>query len=71
MTALHRAAWHPFEQIVKILIEHGSNVDLQTTVLIFFFLFHFDFYFLLFFFEQLLFVKAWIDRSSHRCFLWL
>ena len=45
MTALHRAAWHPFEQIVKILVEHGSNVDLQNIVFIFFFLFHFDFYF--------------------------
>ena len=42
-TALHRAAC--FEQIVKILVKHGSNVHIQTIVFIFFFLFHFDFYF--------------------------
>ena len=35
--ALHTAADNGFEQIVKILIEHGSNVDLQNLVLIFFF----------------------------------
>ena len=36
-TALHYAAFNGFEQIVKILIEHGSNVNLQTDVFIFFF----------------------------------
>ena len=30
------AAWKGFEQIVKILVEHGSNVHLQNTVFIFF-----------------------------------
>ena len=38
MTALHRAAGLGFEQIVKILVEHGSNLDLQTSVLIFIFI---------------------------------
>ena len=38
-TALHNAAWKGFEQIAKILVEHGSNVDLQTSeVLIFIFI---------------------------------
>ena len=37
MTALHRAVSDGSEEIVKILIEHGSNVDLQDQVLIFFF----------------------------------
>ena len=37
-TALHCAAEKGFGQIVKILVEHGSNLDLQTKVLIFFFL---------------------------------
>ena len=36
MTALHIAAFKGFEQIVKILVEHGSNVHLRATVLIFF-----------------------------------
>ena len=35
-TALHRAALNGSEQIVKILVEHGSNVHLQTSVLIIF-----------------------------------
>ena len=44
-TALHRAAFKGFEQIVKILVDHGSNVDLQKKVLIsFFFDFHFEFF---------------------------
>ena len=38
-TALHIAAEKGFEQIVKILIKHGSNVHLQDRVLIFLFLF--------------------------------
>ena len=42
-TALHFATWKGFEQIVKILVEHGSNIDIQTKVLIFFFFFFFDF----------------------------
>ena len=41
MTPLHYAASTRSEEIVKILIEHGSNIDLQDTVLIFFFLFLF------------------------------
>ena len=36
-TALHLAAQKGFEEIVKILLEHGSNVDLQNNVLIFIF----------------------------------
>ena len=52
MTALHYAAsFDGFEQVVKILIEHGSNVKLQNSVLIFFFDFLFAFlspFFLLF-----------------------
>ena len=38
-TALHYAADKGFEQIVKILVEHGSNVDLQDRVVLIFFLF--------------------------------
>ena len=50
-TALHFAACYGFEQIVKILVEHGSNVDLQEQVLIFFFFdFDFDFFVFLHFF---------------------
>ena len=43
------AALNGSEEIVKILVEHGSNVDLQNTVFIFFFLFDFDFDFSLIF----------------------
>ena len=43
-TALHLAAPKGFEQIVKILVEHGSNVDLQDQVFIFFFWFWFSFF---------------------------
>ena len=39
MTALHIAAFKGFEQIVKILVDHGANFDLQEKVLIFFFFF--------------------------------
>ena len=53
-TALHFAALNGFEQIVKILIEHGSNVHLQNIVFIFFF-FYFHFYFFVF----LIFVVLW------------
>ena len=75
-TALHIAVWKGFEQIVKILVEHGSNVDLQNAVFIFFFdfdFFHFSFscciIFILFcsFFNNFLFVKVWKDHSSHGC----
>ena len=34
-TALHFAASKGFEQVVRVLLEHGSNVDLQDQVLIF------------------------------------
>ena len=37
MTTLHKAAEKGFEESVKLLIEHGSKVDLQDQVLIFFF----------------------------------
>ena len=43
-TALHCAAWKGFEQIVKLLVEHGANLDLQSQVFIFFFL-DFDIFF--------------------------
>ena len=36
-TALHYAADRGFEQIVKILVEHRSNINIQTKVFIFFF----------------------------------
>ena len=39
LAALHKAAFNGFKEIVKILVEHGANVDLQDNVLIFFFLF--------------------------------
>ena len=45
-TALYLAADKGFEQIVKILVEHGSNLDLQINVFDFFF---FDFDYSLFF----------------------
>ena len=37
MTPLHKAADNSFEGIAKILIEHGSNVDLQDNVFDFLF----------------------------------
>ena len=61
-TPLHRAAEEGFEQIVKILIEHRANVNLQNQVFSFFFFFFFfvcginicggvlNFFFSLFFF---------------------
>ena len=36
-TALHHAADYGFEEVANILLEHGSSVDLQDEVLIFFF----------------------------------
>ena len=47
LTALHSAALSGFEQIVKILVEHGSNIHIQNEVFVFFF-FDFDFYFFVF-----------------------
>ena len=35
-TPLHYAADEGFEEIMKILVEHGANIDLQNEVLIFF-----------------------------------
>ena len=64
MTSLHLAVSKSFEEIVKILIKHGSNVNLQDQVLILFFFFYLIFvlffvvvlsYLLLFFFKKLLF----------------
>ena len=55
-TALHLAALRGFEQIVKILLKHGSNVDLQKKVLIFFFFLIFFFISLFFWFLYLLIV---------------
>ena len=46
ITALHRATFGGFEGVVKVLLEHGSNVDLQTTVSISFFISLFLFYLL-------------------------
>ena len=43
-TALHLAAEEGFEQIVKILIEHRSNINIQNKVFIFFFFFFNIFY---------------------------
>ena len=39
MTALHYAAFNGFEQIVKILVEHRSNINIQDKVFFFFFFF--------------------------------
>ena len=36
-TALHCAAFKGFKEIVEILIEHGSNVNLQANFLVFFY----------------------------------
>ena len=46
---LHAAASKNFEKVVKILIEHGSNMHLQNKVFIFslFFLFYFFSFFIL------------------------
>ena len=49
-TPLHRAAEEGFEQIVKILIEHHANVNLQNQVFSFFFFF-FDIFFFSFLFH--------------------
>ena len=38
MTALHIATSGGFEKIVRILLQHGANVNLQDKVLIFIFL---------------------------------
>ena len=54
-TALHIAAGNGFEQIVKILIEHGSNVNLQTKVFIFLF---FSFFFFFCCYDSLLVVSC-------------
>ena len=58
--ALHKVIHRGSEQIVKILVEHGSNLDLQAPVFIFFF---FDFHFLFCFFSflyLLLWVHCWV-----------
>ena len=39
MTALHIAASRGFEEVVKILIEHRSNINIQSKVFFFFFFF--------------------------------
>ena len=63
LTTLHCAAREGFEQIVKILIEHGSNVDLQDTVFIFFF------YLLLWFIVGLFEVDCeWLGCDIWFCF---
>ena len=43
-TPLHLAVFKGYEEIVKFLIEHGSNVDLQDKVFVFF-SFFFDLFF--------------------------
>ena len=43
LTALHLAAAYGVKEIINILLEPGSNIHLQTKVLIFLFLFHFCF----------------------------
>ena len=40
-TPLHIAAENGFEEVVEILVEHGSNMNIQTKVLIFLFLLSF------------------------------
>ena len=65
MTALHLAAFNGFEQIVKILIEHGANVHLQDQLVFFFFDFHF---FILFFLSLFVVVGSLLIVS---CWLWM
>ena len=57
MTPLHLASFEGFDEIVEILLEHRSNIALQTKVLIFFFFFdfYFQYFFFVFFFEFCLF----------------
>ena len=43
-TALHFAAYSGFEEILKILLKSGSDIDLQDEVLIFFSFFVFYFF---------------------------
>ena len=67
-TALHNAASNGFEEIVKILVEYGSNINIQTTVLIFFFDFlkkYFCYHFLLVgsFSNFLFFLLGWENSS--------
>ena len=76
-TPLHFAAAKGFEQIVKILVEHGSNVHLQDhsfdflffLILILISLF-FHIFLLLWVHCYFLFVKGGMDRSSLCCLLW-
>ena len=49
MTVLHKAAEKCLKESVKILIEHGSNVHLLTTVFLFLFLLLFFFQFFCFY----------------------
>ena len=56
MTALHKAASYGFEVIVKNLVEHGSDIDLQDTVFIFIFFSFLFFSFLFFCFLTFLFI---------------
>ena len=60
-TALHIAAEKGFEQIMKILVEHGSNVNLQDAVFIFFF-------FLIFIFISLFFLILFVVVVHHWLF---
>ena len=69
ITALHIAAEKGFEQIVKILVEHGSNLHLQEQVLIFFF-FWFWFWFFVFFLISL-FVDCDFIVGFVSCWLWM
>ena len=55
-TALHLAAWKGFEQVVKSLVEHRSNGDLQNEVYIFFFLI---FIFISFDFSHFFYLLLW------------
>ena len=65
---LHDAASNGFEGIVKILIEHGANVDLQNKVIYFF-----DFIFLCWCFIDLMIFKKCVDLIwlFWYCFWWL
>ena len=69
MTALHRATSRGLKQIVKILVEYGSNVALQAQVFSFsfFFILIYIYFVFVLFLTTFFFVKGWMDRSSLSC----
>ena len=62
-TPLHMAAFHGFEEIVKIFIEHGANVNIQNKV------FFLIFCFIIFFFIVDFVICGLLKRVSSFFFL--